>query len=767
MNNLHNGGAGDSGRNQLAPLSRASVRHPAVETQSSQSPPRPADETPLPLSRWLVMVRQRWLLVAGTTVVVTAGVAAGAALTEPVYRATGAIEIRKQSAEVVPVDALFQFERISDQYLQTEYGTLRSRTLLTRALAEPGLAARVSPDLLPGGSPREAERAITQAQRRLTVDPLAGSRIVRISFESANPQLAADVVNALIDQYVALRQEAGAVALVRLDEQADSVRAQLLGTEEALQQYVSQSGLGAIVLGGNDGITVPQERLRRLQQELTAAEADGYRTSAVSTTGNEPASSAFDSDLLRSLRLRIAEVQGEYARLRPTFTDSLPHMMQLRGELAQLDTLIAAEQKRVGVSMVTQHRVARHRHDLLQEAVNEQQRIMASFAVKLSEYERLNRDVESRKQLYSVLQQKRREAALSTALASMDVAVLDRAAPFGRRVRPNPARDIPFAALTGLLLGLGLAFLRDYSDLSLKTPEQVEDASTAPLLAVIPAMPLRPRHIRASGMRAQKDGDGWHRIDSFGTADNLLADAFRGLRTSVLFDSGGALPRILLVTSSTPDEGKTTVSTNLAISMAMLGRRVLLVDADFRRPSLHRVFGVPRPHGLMEQLEGTRPWQQSVRHEVSPGVDLITAGAHTEGPPDLFSSPALQSWLEEVSAAYDLVIVDAPALYINMPDARILAHAADGVLLVVRSGSTSRDLVRRFVAQTPNLVGLVLNQFDASQLPAYYSNYGETTPQRRSGALRSNSQQSPPHTDIIPPGDEVARQARVHTGVEA
>jgi polysaccharide biosynthesis transport protein len=764
MNRMNNGGAGDSEQHQLVPLSRAAVRHSSGGRLSAQLPPRHEDETSVPLSRWLVLVRQRWLLVAGATFVVTAGVAAGTALTEPVYRATGAIEIRKQSAEVVPVDALFQFERISDQYLQTEYGTLRSRTLLTRALAEPALAARVSPALLQGGSAQEAERAITQAQRRLTVDPLAGSRIVRISFESADPQLAADVVNALIDEYTVLRQETGAAALVRLDEQADSVRAQLLGTEEALQQYVSQSGLGAIVLGGSDGITVPQERLRRLQQELTAAEADGYRTSAISTTGNEPASAEFDSDLLRSLRLRFAEVQGEYARLRPTFTDSLPHMMQLRGELAQLDTLIAAEQKRVGVSMVTQHRVARHRHDLLQEAVNEQQRIMASFAVKLSEHERLNRDVESQKQLYSVLQQKRREAALSTALASMDVAVLDRAAPPGRPVTPNPARDLPFAALAGLLLGLGLAFLRDYSDVSLKTPEQVEGVSAAPLLAVIPAVPLRQRHIRSASMGA--DGESWHRIDGFGTASNLLADAFRGLRTSVLFDSGGTLPRTLLVTSSTPDEGKTTVSTNLAISMAMLGHRVLLVDADLRRPSLHRVFGVPRPHGLMEQLEGTMPWQQSVRHEVSPGVDLITAGAPTEGPPDLFSSPALQSWLNEVSAAYDLVVIDAPALYINMPDARILAHAADGVLLVVRSGSTSRELVRRFVAQTPNLVGLVLNQFDATQLPAYYSNYDEATSPRRSVVLRSNSQQSPPLTDIIPSADELAGQVRVHTGAE-
>jgi polysaccharide biosynthesis transport protein len=733
MNGSMNGGEGDAPRFGLTPLAR-----PAVGMASVQAPaavPRTQSAEGVPFGSWLRVLREHWLLIAASCVIVTAGVAAGVLLTEPAYRATGTIEIRKQSAEVVPVDALFQFERISEQYLQTEYGTLRSRTLLQRTVARPELAARMAHQLGVTEAGRDAGPAVApdlariaaRAHRHLLVDPVAGSRIVKVSFESTDAQLAADVVNTLIAEYVALRQEAGAAALVRLDEQADSVRGHLLQSERELQRFVAEAGLSAIVIGGTDGVTVPQERLRRLQDELTSAETDGYRTAAASLSSGLDQAVALESDLLRNLRVRIAELEGEYARLRPTFTDTFPKMMQLRSELSQLDALVAAEQRRVGAAMATQHESTRRRRELLQDAVAEQQRLIAGVAVNLAEYERRQRELESRQQLYAVLQQKRKEAALSAALSTMDVAVLDPALPSRSPVRPRPRRDIPLAVLAGLVLGVGFAFLREYADQSVKTPEEAVGFGTAPLLAVIPSVPLRTSRLHARTQHTMARGS-WHRIDERTPHDPQLADAFHGLRTSVLFDAGGALPRTLLVTSSAPGEGKTTVSVNLAISMANLGRRVLIVDADLRRPSLHQVFGVPQRYGLAEQLAGTVPWQQSLRRDVSPGLDLLTAGAKTSSPPDLFASGRIDAWLADVATAYDFIVLDAPALFINMPDARLLAHATDGVLLVVRSGSTPRDVVSRLIAQTPNLVGLVLNQFDRKRLPAYYSDYGEPGP---------------------------------------
>lgn len=687
-----------------------------------------------PLRRYARILRDRWRIVATSFVVVTAAVAVGVAITSPVYRAIGTIEIRKQATEVVPVDALFQFERISDQYLQTEYGTLRSRALLERTLSEPRLARRVAQALAGGTSAVDslataglaAARLTDEVHEHLIINPLVGSRIIRVGFDSPDPVLSADVVNALVAHYAAMRQEAGAAALVRLAEQADSVRTRLLEAERALQAYVQAKGLGPVIVAGTDGERVPQERLRHLQQELTEAETEGYRAAALSSAARER-ESAVESDLLKSLRVRIAELEGEYARARPTFTDSFPRMRQLRSELARLEALVAVEQQRVSGVLSSQHDAAVRRRGLLQAAVDEQRRIMDSFAADLAEYERRHRDVESLKQLYATLQQKRKEASLSAALATMDIAVVDAAAPPLRPLRPRPKRDLALAAVVGLLLGVGLAFIREYSDPTVRTPEEIGGLAAAPLLAAIPRGPRQRTRLLGGAALAQQAiaGDArWHRIDHGAALNSAMAEAFRGLRTSVLFDADGPLPRTLLVTSSSPGEGKTTVSANFAISLAMLGHRVLLVDADLRRPSLHRLFGLPARPGLVEQLEGSEPWRQSMLRDVSPGLDLLPAGRDGISPSDLLSGGALQRWLGEAAAAYDFVILDAPALHITAPDARILSHAAEGVLLVVRSGSTSREVVRRVIAQMPNLVGVILNQLSPKRLPAYYGQYG-------------------------------------------
>jgi polysaccharide biosynthesis transport protein len=738
-------GAGRDDMNGKEPGRRLPARRdPALPQNSTPGRMlRRPEEQARPLGSYLRILRERWWIIAASFAVVTIGVAAGSALSEPAYRATGSIEIRKQAAEVVPMEALFQYERISDQYLQTEYATLRSKALLQRTFEDGALAERVHAATLageggePDGRP-DAARLAARHHKRVNVDPLAGSRIVRVSFESVDPVLAADVVNTLIGEYAEMRQEAAAAALVRLAEQADSLRTHLLAAENGLQRFVRETGLSSIVIAGVTGETVPQERLRRLQQELTQAEAEGYRAAAVSAADAPQHTAAMESDLLRSLRNRIAELQGEYARGRPTFTDSFPRVRQLRSELAQLDSLVALEQRRVAAAQSNQHVVTQRNRALLQRAVQEQQQLIETYAANLAEYERRRRDVEVQKQLYEALQQKQKEAALSAGLSRMDIAVLDAAAPPTSPIRPHPKRDIPLGAITGLMLGIGLAFLREYTDTSLRSPEEVEELGSAPLLAMIPAMPSQ---LRAGGAALTRAGHArsWHRIDRGADANAALGEAFRGLRTSVLYSADGPLPRTLLVTSSSPGDGKTTVSTNFALSLAMLGHRVLLVDADMRRPSLHRVFGVPAQPGLREELAGIQSWNGGIRRDVSPGLDLLPAGMRVSNPADLLAGGAVTQWLADAEAEYDFVVIDSPALFINAPDARLLSRMVDGVLLVVRSGATSREVVNRLVGQTPNLVGIILNQLSLRRLPQYYAEYGATMASHASGTTGSRT----------------------------
>ena len=672
---------------------------------------------------YAAIIRRNWPLIVASLVLVTFAVAAGDALKDPVYRASGTIEIRKQSAEVVPVEALFQFERISDQYLQTQYALLRSPILVRRTLADSSLAAgfaRAEFGRVDRTDERQRLDSLTErARTRLFVDPVSGSRIVKVSFEAKDPAVAATFVNAVIAEYIEMRQESGSAALDRFAAQAETIRTEMLQMEAQLQQFVRANGLGVITTGAGAVDDVNHERLRRLQDELTVAETEGIRAEALFGTARRQVDAAVDSDLLRTLRASIAQVQGEYAQVRATFTDSYPRARQLREQLADLNAQVEREQRRLRSTLGGQQQTAQSRRELLLRAVNEQRALMDDLSAKYAEYERRKRDLDVQKQLYGTIQQKRKEATVSASLAAIDIGVLDPAVAPGTPISPLPKRDIPLGALVGVMLGLGVAFVRSYSDTTVRTLDEVEALSDRPVLALIPSVRTPVGLPVASGHAAGALAAGK------GQVFDDLAEAFRGLRTSVLFESMGPLPRVLMITSAAPGEGKTFVATNLAISLASLGRRVLLIDADLRRPAVDRVFGLKGGAGLGRCLAGDVTWEDALSRNVVPGLDVLSSCTDSLSPSDLLSSPAIGVLLREATAEYDFVLVDAPALFINVPDARILAQKVDGVVLVVRSGVTPRDLVRRLTAQTPNLVGLVLNGYDLRQLPASYAAYGE------------------------------------------
>jgi polysaccharide biosynthesis transport protein len=700
--------------------------------------------TPLPgdpdsdLLKYVRVLQSRWKIVVAAFAVVVLGTAAGIALAKPVYRATGTIEIRKQAAEVVPVDALFQVERISDQYLQTQYGLLRSPTLAQRAVLDPTFVRELRirgflSDTAEGGEGAQLAALAEHVTEELRVDPIGGSRMVRVTYDATDPWLAAAVVNSLFTHFIASRQEAASAALATLAQQADSARANIGAAEQTLAAFVTANRLGEAGLGGFDTLeNVPQERLRRLQQELTLAETEGIRAQAAyGSTAGDPRT--LDSDLLKSLRARLAEVQGEYARLRSTFTDSFPRTKQVKNELVELDSLLVGEQRRITAMMGSQYETARRRRALLQAAVDEQRAQLDRLAAKAAEYDRLRREVDGHNQIYAALQQKRREAALAAALATKDVSVQDAPVALDDPVSPNPRRDLPLAACVGLLLGLGLAFVRESLDTSVRTPEEISTLGDVQVIALIPSVPpIRARN-RKLALLAGAAGNR-QRIDRQLKSYSALSEAVSGLRTSVLFNTGEAQARSLLITSAQPAEGKTTISTNLSISLTALGRRVLLIDADLRAATLHRIFGIDREHGLTDFMSGETDWRGAVRRNVLPLLDVIPAGSSARNPTDLLSVNDTSAMIRAAEAEYDFVILDAPALFINAADTRILAPAVDGVVVVIRSGSTPRGLLQNMVAQIPNLLGVVLNDLNVRRFPDYYRPYGSAEDARAQAA---------------------------------
>lgn len=716
-----------TGQNGSSPRRELTRRDAAPRVVRAGRPAAPqshdSDSAPVyDLSTYWRVLRTNWRLIVGMFLVTTLGVAVGTAMKSPVYQAASTIEIRKQSAEVVPVEALFQFERISDQYLQTQYALLRSPLLLRRTLADSALAARLTGGRIAATGGRTADRQldslVEQVRGRLLVVPISGSRIVRVTFEANDPEVAAAFVNAHIDEYIGMRQESGSAALDQFAAQADTIRAEMVRMESQLQAFVRTNGLGILALGAGGMGDAAHDRLRRLQEELTAAETEGFRAQAQIGTARMQADAALDSDLLRNLRSRIAQVQGEYAQVRSTFTADYPRARQLQEELKALELQMRQEQRRLSSAIGGQQRTAQSRQEMLRRAVEAERGQMDEMAAKYAEYDRRKREFDIQKQLYTTVQQKRKEATVSAALAAIDIGVLEPAMPPDSPIGPLPMRDIPLGALVGLMLGVGFAFVRSYSDPTVRTLDQVEAISDRPVLALIPSVRTPPVRVPHGPPVASLGAGTPH-------GDDDLSEAFRGLRTSVLFESLGPLPRVLLLTSVAPGEGKTFVATNLAVSLASLGRRVLLIDADLRRPAVHRAFGLKSTVGLARCLGNEAKWEDALWRDVVPGLDVLPSHVDLPSPSDLLSSPAMGELLDAARAEYDFVLVDAPALFINAPDARILAQAADGVVLVVRSGVTPRDLVRRLAAQTPNVIGLVLNGYDVRQLPASYAAYGE------------------------------------------
>jgi polysaccharide biosynthesis transport protein len=671
------------------------------------------------------ILRQQWWVILMAFLVVTAGVTVGTLSARQTFRATATLEIRPPAVEVRQAESLIQADRIPEQYLQTQFALLRGRVVAQRALSDRELVARLAPDHPDALTldQRPSATLIARVQKRITVDPVAGTRLVRVSYDAEDPDVAAQAVNALVHAYVALRAETGLATIRRLEEQADSVRVGVLAAERDLQQFVRANRLGSVITGGQQTETTLHERLRHLQQELTAVEAESYGAEAASSVAAAGSLAMPDSELLRTLRARIADLQGEHARMRSTFTDSFPRTRQVRSELAQLESLRDAEEQRM-VRMLRDREQATLRHRaLLQAAVTEQRAVLDNLAGRLGEYERLRRDLAAQEELFALLQQKQKEGHLSAALATMEV--LDPATPPIKPIRPQPRRDIPLGALAGLFLGIGLAFVRHLADNAVRTSGDVQAVADVRLLGVIPAAHVSLHHRRLTPGRPNT----WHRIDRADPSDATLDEAFSGIRTSLLYSRPGTERGTFMVTSSRPGEGKTTVSANLAISLARLGRRVLLIDADTRRPSLHRVFGLPfGDAGLCEALTGPGGWCDVVRRDVAPRLDVITANHNLENPADALSGPKLHRLLSEAKLAYDFVLLDAPAIDINEPDARILAHVVDRVILVVRSGKSDRSVVHQVLAQLDNLEGVVLNDIDLRYMPGYYHKYDRPAP---------------------------------------
>jgi polysaccharide biosynthesis transport protein len=720
-------------------------------------------------AHWRTIQKRRWTILSILLVVLTI-VSIVTWKQKSVYRADALLEIQKENANIPTVQELFQLENVSDNYLETQYKVLQSETLARRVIDQLHLerdsefnppkngwfqakaqAAAPTPDSLV--DPDVEQTVLREFRDRLSVDPVRRSRLVQISFESEDPKVAAQAANALAENYIQgnleSRWQAAQKASEWLSQQLQSFKVKLEKSEDDLQEYAQKNGLLFLETQKGDTENIVNERLRQLQDELTKAQAERYAKESLYRLTQSGDYSALpgivDNKLMQELTARLAELERQKAALTPTFNRDYPKMKEIQSQIDENERRLAEERKRAAQGIVDDYLAATRRESLVREAFEQQQNQANTVAGRTVQYNILKREVDTNKQLYEGLLQRLKEAGVSAGMNASNIRVVDAAVPPTRPIRPRPVLNLGLALLLGLGCGIGMAFLQEHLDNTLKNSDDIERVLRVPTLALIPSREslnhgntgvyglLENKTSRKNGtgkltLLEKHPGKTWIRIDGNGTQHSALSEAFRGLRTSVLLSAAGRPPRSLTFVSAEPGEGKTTVASNLSISLAQLGKRVLLIDGDMRRPCIHKLFNIEvNSGGLVTYLTGEEGWSHLVRPTGIVNLDCLVCGPVPPNPSELLSSDRMQTLILEAMAEYQFVLIDAPPL-LNVTDGRILATMVDGALLVVRGGYTPQELVQRAQLHVrdvgAHLIGVVLNDVDVRHNGYYQSHYG-------------------------------------------
>ncbi len=726
------------------------------------------------LSYWIVLRKRRWTVLA-VFILVFSAVALGTFKTTPVYDAKASLEIEKENPNIVTAQDLFEVDNVTNSFLETQYKVLESESLSRRVIRDLNLdrlrefnpprhwwalravqslparpAAWNAADGVPAPDTDAVRNALKHFHDQLNIEPVKQSRIVEVSFESEDPIRSAQIVNRLtsayIDRNLELRWEAAQKASGWLSQQLVGLKGRLEKSEDELQSY--SRGKGLLFLTNDKGAAenIVDSRVRQLQEELTRAQGTRIEKESlfrlVGAGDSAALPTVFENRELQDLALRVSDLQTQDALMGATFSEDYPKRQQLRSQIEKAQQVLDQERERAAARIQGDYFAAAHRETMLQQAFAVAQQEANTIAEKSVQYNILKRDVDTNRALYEGLLERLKQAGVSAGLKESNIRVVDAAVPPKYPAKPRVGLNLSLGFLVGLGVSIGAAFLQEHSDNSLKTAQDIERILQLPALVAIPAVESLEGHrngnqpsLAARGRALMGATNGstpgisphWYRIDDLAPEYSQLAEAFRSLRTSVLLSAAEQPPRSLLVSSAQPGEGKTTVSINLAISLAQLGQPVLLIDGDLRRSSIHRAFHIQGSLGVTSYLAGRQDWRAAVEKTTVPGLDVLVSGPLPPNPAELLSSDLMEKLLQQALQEYKFVVLDSPPL-LSVADSRILATLVEGVVLVVKGGVTSRELARRahgYAADVgARVIGVVLNNIDLHREEyAYYQHY--------------------------------------------
>ncbi|MBI1747978.1 MAG: polysaccharide biosynthesis tyrosine autokinase [Acidobacteria bacterium] len=747
-----------------------------IRIESPRAPekaaPRPVEPLPVEMDElgesvhvrdyWRVLVKHRWIVLTCLLIFVTVA-AIGSFKAVPIYKAYAKLEIEAEKSNILPYKTVVELETQmvnQDQYLQTQFKILQSRTLARRVIETLKLKAGDAPlswddDPLANaeqlmtywfareGAREDADtesRLITRFLKKLEVTPVRNSRLVEVSYLSPDAPMAARIVNTLGNEYILLnfesKYDATQKATEFLSKQLVDLKIKVERSEEDLVKYAQAHD----ILGLDEKQNVTVRTLGDLNDALTKARTDRLRRESLYRIVKDTASSSFPevikTPLIVELEKLSAELRQRYVKLSSSFKAGWPELDQVINQMAAINEQLQKERVR-SLSSIEVDYSAALRHETMLRTAFENQKVEANrLNQNAIQYNILKREVDTNKQLYDGLLQRMKEASISAGLKSSNIRIVDQAEVPRYPDRPRKGLNILLSLALGLSLGIGLAFFKEYMDNSIKTPDDVDRWVRLPNLGVIPSIRSIYDRKRLIGYgygqhsRALQKGDGPPAIGTIAHTDStsIIAEAYRSVRTALLLSHSEKPPKTILLTSANPSEGKTTSAINLAISLSQLGGRVLLVDCDMRNPHCHSILSLPNKQGMSSFLAANIEVSSLIIETAITNLFVIPAGKIPPNPAELLASSRMRQMLQLVDEFFEFIVIDSPPV-LAVTDALILSRVVDGVVLVVRAETTPKLMVQRVKRslQTAGakILGVLINQANvrSADYTYYYKSY--------------------------------------------
>jgi capsular exopolysaccharide synthesis family protein len=714
------------------------------------------------LSHYWNIIYKRWKVALSILIVVMLGTYLASEFAKPLYRSAIQIQIERENPNQLTVDDLFGIAASDQEFLQTQYVLLKSRGLAEKVIDDQKLLS--DPEFYPPGINGKTPDQIAQIRASMAgvisgpteVNPVHSTSLVDVAYVSTSPRLAQKIAEGIGESYIRLNNEKKFESVREagefLQRQIAQLRADIEVTRHQLQTYGESKG----IISSADASSIPYQRLMKANADLQNAtnlrleKQNAYdslmRATPESVTSTDPLVSQLTEEESRKSR--------EYSQMLTTFKPGYPQLVTLKNAIDKTHqarmTAINAAFARAKEAANREVVSARQTEDQMIAAVGTQKKDTMSINVSAAGFTDLSKTLESKQTLLETLEKRQNETEVTARLrgsaSSNNIHIVDHAQFPSGRFNVTMKKNLQSAFPLGVVLGLAAIFFLEYMDRSIKTPEELERVTRFASLGVIPSANTAGRGGYGYGygygrgtarLRPVTDGaEGQAGIDLLPHSDSrsAIAEAYRAFRTSLLLASASS-PKVIVISSTFAREGKTTTSVNLATVLAQMGKPVLLIDADLRRPRLQKVFRGKMNLGLVNYLAANIPLDDVIQETQVPNLSLILSGPTPPNPSELLGSDRMKHLIHEIRAKFAFVIFDSPPV-MAVTDSIVLAANADGVVLCVHGGQTPRDIVQRAAERLRQsnipVLGAILNNLDLQQYgysfkKSYYDYYDEET----------------------------------------